>query len=33
VVFELNTESTAALLRPKGTEQYDYRYILMPMRF
>jgi DNA polymerase III subunit beta len=33
VVFELNTESTAALLKPKGTEQYDYRYILMPMRF
>jgi len=33
VVFELNTESTAALLRPKGTEQYDYRYVLMPMRF
>lgn len=33
VVFELNTESTAALLKPKGTDQYDYRYILMPMRF
>ena len=33
VVFELNTESTAALLKPKGTEQYDYRYVLMPMRF
>jgi len=33
VVFELNNESTAALLKPKGTDQYDYRYILMPMRF
>ncbi len=33
VIFELNTESTAALLKPKGTDQYDYRYILMPMRF
>lgn len=33
VVFELNTESTAALLKPKGAEQYDYRYVLMPMRF
>lgn len=32
VVFELHSESTAALLRPKGTEQYDYRYVLMPMR-
>src|SRR5262249_26142417 len=32
VLFELNTESTAALLKPKGTDQYDYRYILMPMR-
>jgi len=33
VIFELNTESTAALLKPKGTDQYDYRYVLMPMRF
>ncbi len=33
VVFELNTESTAALIRPKGADQFDYRYILMPMRF
>lgn len=32
VIFELNTESTAALIRPKGQDQYDYRYILMPMR-
>jgi DNA polymerase-3 subunit beta len=32
VIFELNTESTAALLKPKGTDQFDYRYILMPMR-
>jgi DNA polymerase-3 subunit beta len=32
VVFELNTESTAALLKPKGTDQFDYRYVLMPMR-
>ena len=33
VVFELNTESTAALIKPKGNDQFDYRYILMPMRF
>jgi len=33
VVFELNTESTAALMKPKGTDQFDYRYVLMPMRF
>jgi DNA polymerase III subunit beta len=33
VVFELNSESTAALLKPKGNDQFDYRYILMPMRF
>ena len=33
VIFELNTESTAALLKPKGADQYDYRYVLMPMRF
>jgi DNA polymerase-3 subunit beta len=33
VVFELNSESTAALLKPKGADPYDYRYILMPMRF
>jgi DNA polymerase-3 subunit beta len=32
VVLELNTESTAALMKPKGTDQFDYRYILMPMR-
>jgi DNA polymerase-3 subunit beta len=32
VLFELQTESTAALIKPKGTDQYDYRYILMPMR-
>jgi DNA polymerase III subunit beta len=32
VVIELNTESTAALMKPKGADQYDYRYILMPMR-
>lgn len=32
VNFELTSESTAALIRPKGTDQYDYRYILMPMR-
>ncbi|PWT93974.1 MAG: DNA polymerase III subunit beta [Acidobacteria bacterium] len=32
VTFELQTESTAALIRPKGTDQYDYRYVLMPMR-
>jgi DNA polymerase-3 subunit beta len=33
VVIELNTESTAALMKPKGTDQFDYRYVLMPMRF
>lgn len=33
IVFELNTESTAALMKPKGTDQFDYRYVLMPMRF
>ena len=32
VILELNTESTAALMKPKGTDQFDYRYILMPMR-
>jgi DNA polymerase-3 subunit beta len=32
VIFELSSESTAALIKPKGVEQYDYRYILMPMR-
>jgi DNA polymerase-3 subunit beta len=32
VVLELQTESTAALMKPKGTDQFDYRYILMPMR-
>jgi DNA polymerase-3 subunit beta len=32
VMLELNTEATAALLKPKGQDQYDYRYILMPMR-
>ena len=33
VVFELNTESSAALIKPNGTDQFDYRYVLMPMRF
>ena len=33
VVMELNTESTAALMKPKGQDQFDYRYVLMPMRF
>lgn len=32
VIFELNTESTAALIKQKGNDQYDYRYVLMPMR-
>ena len=32
VVLELQSESTAALMKPKGTDQFDYRYILMPMR-
>ena len=32
-IFDLNTESTAALMRPKGQDQFDYRYVLMPMRF
>ncbi len=33
VVFELNSESTAVLMKPKGVDQFDYRYVLMPMRF
>lgn len=32
VAFELNTESTAAMIKPRGADQFDYRYILMPMR-
>jgi DNA polymerase III subunit beta len=32
VVFELKDEQSPALMRPVGDSQYDYRYVVMPMR-
>lgn len=32
VTFEVKDEQSPALLKPAGSEQYDYRYVVMPMR-
>jgi DNA polymerase-3 subunit beta len=32
VVFEFKDEQSPALMRPVGDSQYDYRYVVMPMR-
>jgi DNA polymerase-3 subunit beta len=32
VVLELKDEQSPALMRPSGDGQYDYRYVIMPMR-
>jgi len=32
VAFDFKDEQSPALLKPRGDEQYDYRYVVMPMR-
>ena len=32
IVFEFKDEQSPALLRPQGDGQYDYKYVVMPMR-
>jgi DNA polymerase-3 subunit beta len=32
VAFDFKDDQSPALLKPRGDEQYDYRYVVMPMR-
>jgi DNA polymerase III subunit beta len=32
IIFEFKDEQSPALMRPSGDGQYDYRYVVMPMR-
>ena len=32
IALEIKDEQSPALLKPSGDGQYDYRYVVMPMR-